>query len=104
MLYVHNINLGDQAVAMEASPLKEWISCYPNPVAANGELKISSSTDTPLEFSLFNLNGKLIAHQLINGNDLINIGKLQLSMGTYLYHVKGNSIMRNGKLTVVKTR
>ncbi len=104
MLYVDNINLGDQAVAMEASPLKEWISCYPNPVAANGELKISSSTDTPLEFSLFNLNGKLIAHQLINGNDLINIGKLQLSMGTYLYHVKGNSIMRNGKLTVVKTR
>ena len=58
MLYVDNINLGDQAVAMEAAPLKEWVSCYPNPVAANGQLKISSSTDAPVEFSLFNLKWK----------------------------------------------
>ena len=104
MLYVDNINLGDQAVAIEAAPLKEWVSCYPNPVTANGQLKISSSTDAPVEFSLFNLNGKLVSHQLINGNDIINIGKLQLSMGTYLYHIKGNGIIHNGKLTVVKTR
>jgi len=104
MLYVDNINLGDQAVAIEAAPLKEWVSCYPNPVTANGQLKISSSTDAPVEFSLFNLNGKLVSHQLINGNDIINIGKLQLSMGTYLYHIKGNGIIRNGKLTVVKMR
>jgi hypothetical protein len=104
MLYVDNINLGDQAVAIESAPSKEWVSVYPNPVAVNGQLKISASTDAPLEFSLFNLNGKLVSHQLINGNDLISIGKLQLSIGTYLYHVKGNGIMRTGKLTVVKTR
>ncbi|MFT7155699.1 MAG: hypothetical protein ACI8Q1_000701 [Parvicella sp.] len=91
------------AVGVSENDLGQEFIVSPNPVAANGQIRIWASTNAPLEFSIYSLNGKLISHQKIKGNDVVNLSKFNLSTGMYLYSIKGDGLMKNGKLNVFGT-
>ncbi|MEY4203206.1 MAG: Secretion system C-terminal sorting domain, partial [Bacteroidota bacterium] len=71
---------------------------FPNPVSSRGSLQLTSDSQEPCVFRLFNEKG-----QQVRKTEFLAAGTLQLSdlpAGVYAYRVENGQFMRFGKLVV----
>jgi len=77
---------------------KNGVSIYPNPCSSRVEIKTDSFEKQLLQ--LYDINGKLIISQNMNGNTSLDIGNLQ--DGCYMVSITGNNSFIIKKLVIVK--
>ena len=79
----------------EMSKLNEFLSVYPNPF--NTDLNIKNSSNSTIEITISNINGKLVHSQKSN-LEMIQINTSELSNGLYILNVRNNESQSNNKL------
>lgn len=79
----------------EMSKLNEFLSVYPNPF--NTDLNIKNSSNSTIEITISNINGKLVHSQKSN-LEMIQINTSELSNGLYILNVRNNESQSNYKL------
>lgn len=80
------------ATGISSSPLLNELSIYPNPATEQVTLSIISSTNEKMNYTLFDVQGKIIEDKYLEihtgiNNLTINIKQLQLSKGVYFIKV-----------------
>ena len=80
------------------SNLNTNISIYPNP--SNGNFQVALSNEQAAEIKIFDVTGKLVLSQSINGNT--NINASSLNEGIYTISISGNEGRANKKLVIIK--
>lgn len=74
------------------------ILVYPNPFKESIEIKLSKHYDK-IEFSVYNLNSKLLFNVINYNTNLIRVSKLNIPAGIYFYQLKSdNIIIYTGKI------
>ena len=104
VLYIDNINIGDAMITGEDFGLTEILNVYPNPILTNGFLSVESSNPGRLEFSLFDLKGKLIKNVVGQNQFKLSLEELGLESGIYLYMSKTDSQVKKGRLSIINGR
>lgn len=77
----------------------ESISIFPNP--ADTEINIQQADNQPIDkqFSLFDLDGKLLFKQSLSGEDRLRLDRTQLLPGMYFYTLdEGDQVVKTGKI------
>jgi hypothetical protein len=77
---------------------KEQISIYPNP--SNGSFVIETNATTKQTAYIYDVNGKLVLSQTINGKT--NIDASSLNEGVYNISIINNEGITNKKLVIVR--
>ncbi|MCH2021190.1 MAG: YCF48-related protein [Saprospiraceae bacterium] len=94
--FLDNINISEQTITPNSSTENDLILyTYPNPNKSEGILNFSSST--PINFRLYDLNGKNIL-DFKNKQDAIQLPSL--AAGTYPYIISNSKIWKRGKLII----
>lgn len=85
----------------ELEPEKDMVKMYPNPLkSGSNELYMQYSGVERLRIRIFNLSGKLMVDQFVDGRGNHSINSANLKVGFYVYSIMGDSFIRNGKLVV----
>ena len=97
--YVDSMKIRVDSVAYvgvsQYSNIYSQISVYPNP--NNGTFIVETNSTQTLQ--IFNINGKVVLSQIINGTTTIDASKL--SEGVYNINITGNEGIINRKLVIV---
>ena len=80
------------------SNTNEQVSIYPNP--NNGSFVIETNTSTKPSMQIFDVNGKMVLNQTINGKTNIDAGSLH--EGVYNISIISNQGIINKRLVIVK--
>jgi cyclophilin family peptidyl-prolyl cis-trans isomerase len=87
---------------------KDLLSIYPNPISETSVIEINSSTADMTEFSILNMNGALLAQQMIQVNQGVNKISLSdfkldnLSNGVYFMMINNNKVISQKRFLIVK--
>ncbi len=71
---------------------------FPNP--ANESVYIKSKTNSKIDLTIFDIQGKIVLKDIINSNSLINVS--QLNQGIYFVQIKTNTSYKTIKLIIEK--
>ncbi len=74
------------------------LNVYPNP--SNGNFVIEPSSAVKQTMRVYDVNGKIVLSQTINGKTNIDAGNL--SEGVYNVNITGNNSAMNKKLVIVR--
>jgi len=97
-LYIDNINLSNPIVVAVDHTVEDFFALYPNPINSGGELMVKKSDNEPFRFSLYDVTGKQVANQWVDGQS-IQLPD-QLSPGIYLYVAEQVDKMFKGRISV----
>jgi photosystem II stability/assembly factor-like uncharacterized protein len=97
-LYVDNINLGEIDVSEIIHNEYYSVSVFPNPAQRSDQIQLKSSRDEPLEFMLFDIQGKFAFNEFTISNTPISLAGKGLSPGTYIYKIKSADHITSGRL------
>ena len=84
------------------------VSIYPNPISETSVIEINSSTANMTEFSILNMNGAVLAKQMIQVNQGVNKISLSdfklgnLSNGVYFMMINNNEVISQKRFLIVK--
>ena len=87
---------------------EDLTSIYPNPISETSVVEINSNTADMTEFSILNMNGALIAKQMIQVNQGVNKISLSdfqldnLSNGVYFMLINNNEVISQKRFLIVK--
>ena len=91
---------GDESliiVATEEVPLADaWARVFPNPIGANGQLRIESQLAGQSVFQLFNQEGRLLRTTRFEGSVYLRLAGLPA--GTYAYRIVNGEQVTSGRL------
>jgi len=82
---------------------QEGFRLYPIPAQHECYFEIPASHLGPIDFYLFDLNGKILQHRnMIQTDKILSIDLSDISNGMYIYMLKTPLTVRNGKIDVIK--
>jgi hypothetical protein len=104
-MYIDNINLSANGVGIVPLSLNSTFSVYPNP--ANNTLNVDLETQVPgpVEFSIFDLTGKLVMvrnEKATSGSNRFSFDMSTLSEGIYMLEVNEGGNIRTQRISVVR--
>lgn len=66
------------------------VKTYPNPFMESARIEVQGSNFTNLQFSLYDINGRLVKQQVTNNGNSFTINKAGLNSGTYFFEISEN--------------
>jgi|GEM_PF-1063943 len=97
-LYIDNINITQSSTGIEQIINNTDVTIYPNP--NTGNFVVETNTTEKQTVQLYDVNGKLVLTQTINGK--VTIDANNLALGVYNLSVIGNEGVVNKKLIIVR--
>jgi hypothetical protein len=84
-------------------PVRESFHLYPVPAKDHCKFVFPPDLRGPLEFSLFDLNGRLLqSRQFVSIGDEMHVDLTAVGSGMYFYLIRTPNAVFNGKLEVIK--
>ncbi len=93
--YLEGTATSINTIKMDATPL---VNIYPNP--NTGNFIVGTNSSLPQLMQVFDVNGKMVLSQTLNGNTSINANNLP--DGVYNINITGNNSVANKKLVIVR--
>lgn len=102
ILYIDNLNFDNLITGISEQIVKTYLfNLYPNPSSEIVTLNIDNANYTDLTLNIYNVAGKLITSETLEGNkQQINVGGL--SNGIYMVEIKTKEWTGNQKLIIQK--
>ena len=101
-LYIDNINISSDGVFVpEIAQQKNEVNVFPNPVASGSTIYVVSGQTDNFNFTLYDSNGKVVLNDKVNSGEEIKLPE-DLSTGNYFYTIVGRTVMKKGKMIVLK--
>jgi hypothetical protein len=97
-LYIDNINIISSVTGIEQITNSTDITIYPNP--NNGSFVIELNSNAKQTLQMYDINGKIVLSQIINGKSNIDAGNL--NAGVYNISIMSNEGIVNKRLVIVK--
>jgi len=98
-IYIDNVNLNTGTSILPVVDETIFADLIPNLIIPSGQIRLHTNSPETFTITISDISGKEILKQQMNaGEALIQNGIL--SAGNYLYHIRGNSFMKFGKLVV----
>ena len=98
LIYVNVLNSNQTTGISRISGLNSTISIYPNP--SNGNFIIGTTNAAQQLVEVYDLAGRLVLSQTINGTTTINVN--ELTAGTYNLKVSGAGVSTNKRVIIAK--
>lgn len=100
-LYLDNVNVKGISVAIENTQQTASVNIYPNPVAAGAAITLAGTIQEQFSLEIFDTNGKMLLKENISTGQSLSLDKKIFAPGLYHFKLKGEKLMRFGKLVVM---